>query len=108
VGVSAVQPATWPYDLRDPAVLGQPRAVELATLGDLGLEGGVAGGDALGIDPPDRRPIALWAVGASGSDSPSDPTVTGESSDASKLATSRSADHPGSGVGSSAGPWTAC
>ena len=43
-------------DLGDPAVVGQPLASSVATVGDLGLEGGVAGGDALGVDPPHRRP----------------------------------------------------
>ena len=39
-----------PSSLGDPAVVGQPRVVEGAPVGDLGLEGGVAGGDAFGVD----------------------------------------------------------
>ena len=44
-------------DLGDPAVPGQPLRVQRGARGHLGLEGGVAGGDALGVDAPDRGPV---------------------------------------------------
>jgi hypothetical protein len=38
-------------------VPGQPRGLERSGRRHLGLEGGVAGGNALGVDAPDRRPV---------------------------------------------------
>ncbi|MEK6440934.1 trimeric intracellular cation channel family protein [Pseudonocardia sp. T1-2H] len=63
---------------------------------------GESAGDRTGWAPPgavhapQTQPVVIGrpAVGASGSDSSSDPTVTGDPLDASRAATSRSADHP--------------
>ena len=55
---AAAQPTTWPSSSATQRWSGSQAWSRARRSGTVGLEGGVAGGDALGVDPSHRRPVA--------------------------------------------------